>query len=188
MSQLTANEQKALLELRQVMDALKRHLEMQTLTAEDSLQIHFQVASQIKALFGHHDNRMSAIAAALARQFLGQEHDLVPYDSCERHQNASGLDVQCQTSQGKSIIAEIKTTVPSQGRRLGAVQVKNIRKDLERLSAQTADFKYFFVVNPETQRETEKLLERHSYDQAIRVVNVAEAPPSFAALSANLSP
>lgn len=170
---LNPNEQQPLAELRQVMTALRNYLNSHHLMADDTLQAHFQAANEIKTLLGHHDNRLSALSAVLARQYLEGQHDLLPYDACHNHQNASGPDVQCQTLQGARIIGEIKTTVPSQHGKLGAVQVKNIRKDLERLTHLPAEHKYFFVVNENARLETQRLLARHTYDPLIQIVNVA---------------
>lgn len=187
MSALTSNEQEALADLRQMMAALRVFLAENVLTADASLEAHFKAASEFKTLLGHHDNRLSAIAATLARQFLESQHDLIAYDACERHQNASGLDVKCQTQQGEFIIAEIKTTAPSQQGKLGAMQVNTIRKDLARLSTEKADYKYFFVVNEEARREAQRLLQRSHYDQQIRVVNVGPNLDASASSTASTS-
>lgn len=87
----------------------------------------------------------------LAKRYLTQRFDIQAMDVGEKAQGAKGHDIDIQTKDGLRIIAEIKTTVPYEAKRgdFGANQKKELRKDWEKLATASANYKLFFVTNPD---------------------------------------
>lgn len=172
---LFPNEVQALVAVRQSTMALRALLERTSLPLEGDVERHFLLATAVKATLGQHANQVSALSVMLARGYLEAKFDVPPFDACRAHQNASGHDVVCLTRTGRTVIGEVKATVPSQGVKLGAVQVKNFRKDFGKLSATQADLKFFFVVDEHAAVAAHSLLRAGSYDPVIQVVNLRSA-------------
>lgn len=58
-------------------------------------------------------------------------------------QGSPGLDVDENTSDGKRIIGELKTTFPYKENNLGSNQKSNFIKNFVKLQHNKADYKYF---------------------------------------------
>ncbi|MFE8698264.1 hypothetical protein ACFYKT_18230 [Cytobacillus sp. FJAT-53684] len=89
-------------------------------------------------------------------------------------QGSPGLDVDETTSDGKSIIGELKTTYPYKESDLGANQKNNFIKDFEKLKQNEADYKYFFV----TESKTFEIV-RSKYIQYLKGVNLVLLPQAL---------
>ncbi|SRR6266566_400947 len=100
---------------------------------------------EIKMVLGNLNNDVSFVGALLAKDFLLKRHRLLGLDISSKAQGAPGLDIDETTSEGDRVVAEIKTTIPYAGNKLGAQQEVTFRKDFVKLGAAKARFKYFFV-------------------------------------------
>jgi hypothetical protein len=68
--------------------------------------------------------------------------------SCKGH---PGIDIEATADDGTTIAGELKTNKPVQPG-FGAQQRTMILKDLARLSMSSADYRFMFVTDPETDR------------------------------------
>jgi hypothetical protein len=105
----------------------------------------FAYLSQVKAIQGNTDNLLAFVTTLMARDYLVRRLTVRPFDVAAKPQGASGLDIDTVTGNGQRIIAEIKSTVPRKGNRLGAAQVQTWRKDFDKLNRESAAYKFFFV-------------------------------------------
>jgi len=111
---------------------------------------------------------LSYVACIMAQNFLAKEFGEI-IDITNKSQGANGLDVD-RVIKGKRVIAEIKTTNPCNGNNFGSNQITNIKKDINRLEKEEADYKYFFVTNKQTEELIkEKILKRSS---DIKIINL----------------
>src|ERR1043165_3086215 len=105
----------------------------------------------IKYALGNLNNDLSFVATLLVKDFLKQHFNIENFDAAAKAQGASGIDVECQASDGKVIVGEIKTTKPYQPG-FGAAQRTTILKDLTRLVNTPADYRFMFVIDPDAYR------------------------------------
>lgn len=100
---------------------------------------------ELKTVMGNIHGNIHFLARYAAYSFLKKKHgveiDLV------KPEGQSGLDIE-----EKDIVGEIKTTIPYHDNDFGAKQREGIIDDLERLQKSTKMFKYFFVIDNETER------------------------------------
>ncbi|MCL5024933.1 MAG: hypothetical protein M1531_00320 [Chloroflexi bacterium] len=134
----------------------------------------FHYLAAIKRLLGNFDNDVSFAACLMAKQFLMSRHDLPAFDIDAKLQGAPGLDIDELASNGERVIAEVKTTVPYGVTDFGANQRASVTRDLEKLAACKASFRYFFV----TDRNTFAILKNRYADklEGVAVVLLPEEP------------
>ena len=119
-------------------------------THDTTLRDWHKFLSEMKAIVGNASNDMSFIAALMAKDYLRTALPLVEFDAGLKAQGAPGLDILEQTTDGRTVAAEIKTTTPYGVTELGAQQLATFKKDFKKLNAASADLKFFFVTDPET--------------------------------------
>jgi hypothetical protein len=105
---------------------------------------------EIKKITGNIHNDISFIACLMVKEFLRINHNLLELDVAAKAQGASGLDIDKESTDGKRIIGEIKTTSPYKNNDLGSSQRKSFFKDFKKLENNTASYKYFFVTELKT--------------------------------------
>lgn len=101
----------------------------------------------MKQILGNTSNDMSLVAVLLAKEYVCSRHEMAPFDAASKPQGAPGLDIDETTVLGERVIAEIKTTTPYLGDRLGAAQRASFAKDFAKLRRESAAHKYFFVTD-----------------------------------------
>jgi len=135
---------------------------------EKNIYSFFENLEKIKQLLGNFDMDLSYVACIMAQNFLAKEFGEI-IDITNKSQGANGLDLD-RVIKGKRVIAEIKTTNPCNGNNFGSNQITNIKKDINRLEKEEADYKYFFVTNKQTEELIkEKILKRSS---DIKIINL----------------
>jgi len=110
----------------------------------------FAYASEVKVVLGNFDNDVSFVACLMAKGFLLSHHRLPDFDVSSKPQSAPGLDIELVNEDGERIVGEIKTTIPYRPVDLGAQQKASFKKDFEKLAAEGALHKYFFVTDIRT--------------------------------------
>jgi hypothetical protein len=105
--------------------------------------------TEIKHVLGNFNNDLSFLATLLVKQYLQCRFGISNFDAAAKPQGAAGADVQARTPDGKRIIGEIKTTTPYQPG-FGAAQRSMMLKDLARLAASNADYRFMFVVDTDS--------------------------------------
>ncbi|WP_133614938.1 hypothetical protein [Dongia mobilis] len=100
----------------------------------------------IKSALGNINNDLGFVATLLIKQYLEQRFGIVNFDAAGKAQGASGVDIEAVSADGLSIVGELKTTKPYQPG-FGAAQRTQIIKDLTRLAAYKADYRFMFVVD-----------------------------------------
>ncbi len=100
--------------------------------------------ADMKNATGNLRNEASFVATMLAKQYITAKHSaLNDFDAETKSQNAPGLDIDVHTSDSKRIVAEVKTMKPNGPNDFGANQSGQVIKDLTRLEATPADYRYF---------------------------------------------
>ncbi len=97
---------------------------------------------------GNINNDVGFLATLLVKRFLAGRFGITDFDAAEKPQGASGIDIEAQTSDGRKIVGELKTTKPYQPG-FGAQQRSMILKDLARLATSPADYRFMFVTDPD---------------------------------------
>ena len=145
-------------------------LDLKTFFAKQDLQVNENNVKAIIAKFielknvmGNIHGNIHFLARYAAYSFLKKKHkiqiDLV------KPEGQSGLDID-----EKDVVGEIKTTIPYHDNDFGAKQREGIIDDLERLQKSTKRFKYFFVIDNETERI---LLQKYSKNYpSVVIVNL----------------
>ncbi len=103
----------------------------------------------IKTILGNFNNDVSFIGALMAKDFLLNRHRISGLDVSLKAQGAAGFDIEVTAANGDRIVAEVKTTIPYAGTKLGAKQAEMFRKDFAKLAAVKTRFRYFFVTEKE---------------------------------------
>jgi hypothetical protein len=103
----------------------------------------------IKAILGNLSNDIGFVATLLVKRYLAERFAIVDFDAAAKAQGAPGEDIVAVTADGRQIIGELKTTTPYQPG-FGSQQRTTIIKDLVRLAASPAYFRFMFVTDPET--------------------------------------
>jgi hypothetical protein len=130
---------------------LREKLERTKLTDSIDPPKWFKYLASLKATLGNLNNDLSFVATLLVKQFLDERFGTINFDASGKPQGASGIDIETCSSEGQTIVGEIKTTTPYQPG-FGAQQQKEIKKDLKRLEASSADYRFMFVTDPDTFR------------------------------------
>ena len=102
----------------------------------------------IKSALGNLSNDLGFVATLLVKHYLQERFGVSNFDAAGKPQGASGIDIDARTSDGRSIVGELKTTKPYQPG-FGAAQRTAMLKDLARLSTSAADYRFMFVTNPD---------------------------------------
>lgn len=107
----------------------------------------FIYLSQIKKLVRNASNDLSFVAALMAKGYLYSKLAMVPFDVGTKPQGAAGLDIDEQTTDGRRVVAEIKTTTPYKIKDFGSNQKVAFTKDFAKLNAAEAQLKFLFVTD-----------------------------------------
>jgi len=102
----------------------------------------------VKHILGNINNDVSFLATLLIKQYLKQRFSIIDFDAGAKAQGAPGIDIEAKTPDGKVVVGELKTTKPYQPG-FGAAQRATIIKDLTRLAASKADYRFMFVIDAE---------------------------------------
>ena len=100
---------------------------------------------KFKECVGNIGNDIHYLTTHLANDFLKKKHGVTI--NMDKPSGSPGLDIESD-----NIVAEIKTTIPYQPNDFGAAQKHEITKDLEKLSLSNETYKYFFVIDSNTER------------------------------------
>jgi hypothetical protein len=149
---------------------LRAYLLSDSLEISSDLKSWYAYFARIKDIQGNINNDISFLANLLAKEYLSERFDIGNYDAAAKPQGAPGLDIEL-VADGKTIIAEIKTTYPYGITDFGAQQKKSFERDFEKLNNKEADHKFLFV----TEQKTFDILCGNKYaekSQNITVVNL----------------
>lgn len=128
--------------------AVQQFLRVNDYKTDASIQEQFRFWSELKRILGNFHNDISFLASMQAKSFLEERFGEIAEDMGSKAQGAPGLDIDITLHDGRRIIAEIKTTVPyAPG--FGAQQKTMIKKDLDKLRAADADYKFMMVTDEE---------------------------------------
>jgi hypothetical protein len=106
----------------------------------------FDFVTQIKNILGNINNDLGFLATLLAKDYLLKRFGVNSFDAAVKAQGAPGPDIEVTTSKGEVIRCELKTTHPYQPG-FGAAQKTEILKDLRKLSACSATYKFMMVTD-----------------------------------------
>lgn len=134
----------------------------------DPIQWH-SFLSELRKIQGNLSNDGSFIATLLAKNYLASKHK-INFDAGEKPQGAPGIDIEVESSEGVSIVAEIKTTVPYQATDFGAQQAASFKKDFAKLSTSDAGEKYLLV----TDSHAFEILQKDKYRKHMPGVTVVD--------------
>lgn len=117
----------------------------------DELFTHLKSLSSVA---GNLNNANSFGGCLLAKHYLQKRFKGIELDVSAKPQGANGPDIDVKTSDGKRILAELKTTVPYQKNKkdFGANQRVSLRKDWAKLRDADADYKFFFLTDSDAFR------------------------------------
>jgi len=110
----------------------------------------FVYLTDMKAIVGNASNGLSFVATLMAKAHIERVLPMRPFDAALKPMGAPGLDIDERTVDGRRVIAEIKTTTPYLGDKLGASQKSSFVKDFVKLQRDEADHKFFFVTDKAT--------------------------------------
>jgi hypothetical protein len=144
---LSVHELAMMQDIERRLKATLAHLSRETPALEDTVGW-FAYLAELKAIQGNAHNRVSFVATLLAKQYLAQHYGLTGFDAAEKSQNAPGIDIDVRLSDGRRLVAELKTTNAYKPKDFGAQQRKTIRKDFMKLANVKADIKLFLVTEP----------------------------------------
>ena len=104
---------------------------------------------EMRAIQGNTATDASFVACLLAKQFLEAQFGTIPFDAAAKSQNAPGLDIEFEASNGELVAAEIKTTVPCSRAKgdLGSNQKNSFKSDFDKLNGSSARHKFYFVTD-----------------------------------------
>lgn len=100
----------------------------------------------IKSALGNLSNDVAFVATLIVKDYLVQRFGIADFDAAGKPQGAAGEDIIARANDGRRIIGELKTTKPYQPG-FGAAQRNALLKDLARLAAATADYRFMFVTD-----------------------------------------
>lgn len=127
---------------------IKEFIQSNAYNSDLPLQDQFNFWISFKEIIGNFHNDISFLASLRAKEFLKNKFSDFNLDVGSKPQGAPGLDIDITLSNGKRVIAEIKTTKPySKG--FGAAQKKSIKADILKLENAIADYKYMMVTDDE---------------------------------------
>lgn len=144
---LTLQEQMYCEEIADRIDRLRAILAEKSLDRRAPPVVWYEFLTALKQIQGNASNDLSFIATLLAKHYLVQKHD-VSFCAAEKPQGDPGIEIDCSTPTGQRVVGEIKTTAPYQISDFGAQQAVAFRRNIAKLTASSAMFKYFFVTEP----------------------------------------
>jgi hypothetical protein len=124
--------------------------------------------AEIKAIQGNATNDARFVATLLAKEHHAKRYGLQDFDATDKPQGVPGIDIDVQLPDGKSLVAEIRTTTPYIPNDLGAQQKTTFEKDCIELTNATADVKLFLV----TEVRTFQLMKKPKYRSQLRGVSI----------------
>jgi hypothetical protein len=145
---LTANEERYCETIRGKDHMLRKFLSEQVLSDEIDPAQWLAYLTTIKTIVGNINNDVGFLATLLVKRYLEDRFGITDFDAAGKPQGASGIDIEAQTSKGRKIVGELKTTKPYQPG-FGAQQRSMILKDLARLATSQADYRFMFVTDPD---------------------------------------
>lgn len=151
-------------EVNKKMARLKTFFSSQDLQIRDNdVRTVLKTFLELKRCFKNINNDIHFLAYYLANTFLKNRHSVTI--DLTKATGSAGPDIELE-----EIVAEIKTTIPLLENDFGAKQKEEIRKDLERLENSTEKYKYFFVIDDETERIARQKHGEHY--PSVRIVNL----------------
>jgi hypothetical protein len=102
----------------------------------------------LKNLLGNISNDAGFVATLLVKRYLAERFGITDFDAAAKPQGAAGIDIEARTTDGQTIVGELKTTKPYQPG-FGAQQRTMMLKDLARLAASSANHRFMFVTDPD---------------------------------------
>jgi len=151
MNELSAGEHRYCQAIREKDDALRAHLANSALTPEVDPRAWLHYLTEIRSTLGNLSNDLGFVASLLIKEYLQARFQVVDFDAASKAQGAAGADVVARTADGKTIIGELKTTIPYMPG-FGAQQRTTILKDFARLAQSDADHRFMFVTDGATFR------------------------------------
>jgi len=135
---------------------------------KDEIKYFKKLKSAIGDIHGH----IHSLAVRAAHLYLADKHPEVhTWELSEKY--GGGIDtVGKKTDGGTLVAAEVKTTFRSEKETLGRIQRSNIQKDIKKLLATEAKYKYLFIIDNKNRKEFECLLKNEGDD--IALVNIFE--------------
>jgi hypothetical protein len=143
---LTEKERRYCSDIADRVSRLRAFLSENTLAEPPEAAKWHSFLSELRKIQGNVSNDGSFIATLLAKQYLHSQFG-VDFDAAAKPQGAPGIDIDVKTTEGRRIVAEIKTTVPYQASDFGAQQAASFKKDFAKLAASEADYKFLFVTD-----------------------------------------
>jgi len=147
---------------------LKEFLITKELPTSYSPENWYAYLNEIKTIQGNSNNDVSFIATMMAKDYLERKFEISSFDAAQKSQGAPGLDIDLFLSDGRRLVAEIKTTSPYKVNDLGAQQKATFIKDFDKLLCANAQIKLFMV----TERKTYDLMKTMKYKKYIPGVTV----------------
>jgi hypothetical protein len=105
----------------------------------------------VKDALGNINNDIGFVSTLLVKRYLERGFGITNFDASAKPQGASGIDIEATAGNGSRVAGELKTNKPYQPG-FGAQQRTMILKDLARLAASPADYRFMFVTDPEAYR------------------------------------
>lgn len=85
-----------------------------------------------------------------------------------------GMDLVGKTGNKIKLVAEIKTTTIEKGNTLKGPQIRNIKKDLERLITENVNCKYLILISKKVEKNLRKRLDFKKKYSNIKILTVFE--------------
>lgn len=149
MATLTEREERYGQDIRNKDSALRAFLAGSALPPDVDERAWLAHLTGIKAILGNLSNDVGFVATLLVKRYLAERFAIVDFDAAAKPQGAAGEDIVAVTADGRQIIGELKTTTPYQPG-FGAQQRTTIIKDLARLAASPAHYRFMFITDPDT--------------------------------------
>jgi len=151
---------------------LRSFLAEQPLPAREDAAGWYRFLASLKEIQGNANNDVSFAATLMAKEYILSHFGVRSFDAAEKAQGAPGLDIDVTLSDGRRLVAEIKTTVPYKPNDLGAQQKAMFEKDFDKLAHSRADVKLFLL----TERRTFELMRTPKYKSKLAGVKVILLP------------
>jgi hypothetical protein len=132
--------------------------------------------AMLKGITGNASNDVSFVACLLAKRYLCERLPMHPFDAAAKPQGAPGLDIDERTTDGRRVVAEIKTTTPYlREKGLGANQKTTFVKDFDKLAKAQADVKFFFVTDRLTYEAVRQRYASHVHGVTVVLLGTGES-------------
>ena len=158
--------------IRQRLVQVRSHLSENDFPALENIPAWYSFLTELKIIQGNFNNDVSFLATLLAKQYLKEKYGLQHFNAADKPQGAPGLDINVTLSNGKRLVAEIKTTIPYKPDDLGAQQITSFKKDFKKLVEVKADIKLFLL----TEYKTYELMKESKYKSQLSGIKVVLLP------------